>query len=507
MDAGGRARRRGACLLGCRTPPPPPSPPRADHRRTPQALCRRAASAAGAFGVCALVVAYALLGAVAFSALEGGTFGGGGGGGGGKGGDGGRSGGSGLVGDIRSRTVERLWSITEDLNILYKENWTRLASREVLHFQETLVRALRRGGYGRVDPGEDDGSHRWSFASSFLYSLTLITTIGCGGMAPRTAWGKVAAMAYALVGIPLVLLYLSAVGEALAGAFRRFYGRVCPSRFLRHSSLRRPTPSNHYTKSQKVPDGVLKMREAAAVLDGGLSLPRKRLARRGDGGLSPSPPPPPPPPPRRSRSPPPVRVPATLCLLLVAAYVCGGALLFRKLEGWTFLEGSFFCFSSLGTIGFGDLAPGASRVHARLPAAPDRTGGAAGPAAAQQPPAGGNPATATTTPPPGGAETKAPASGPGGRPTPGPPPALAPNGSSSRDISVMASSAYILAGMALVAMCFNLVQEEAGEAARRFARLLRLLPKDSDMGSVAGDDEEEEELDEESVEEAEGPLS
>lgn len=34
-----------------------------------------------------------------------------------------------------SRTVDRLWSITEDLNILYKENWTRLAAHEVQQFQ------------------------------------------------------------------------------------------------------------------------------------------------------------------------------------------------------------------------------------------------------------------------------------------------------------------------------------------------------------------------------------
>lgn len=33
------------------------------------------------------------------------------------------------------RTVDRLWSITEDLNILYKENWTRLAAHEVQQFQ------------------------------------------------------------------------------------------------------------------------------------------------------------------------------------------------------------------------------------------------------------------------------------------------------------------------------------------------------------------------------------
>lgn len=33
------------------------------------------------------------------------------------------------------RTVDRLWSITEDLNILYKDNWTRLAAQEVKEFQ------------------------------------------------------------------------------------------------------------------------------------------------------------------------------------------------------------------------------------------------------------------------------------------------------------------------------------------------------------------------------------
>lgn len=36
---------------------------------------------------------------------------------------------------IICRTVDRLWSITEDLNILYKENWTRLAAKEVQQFQ------------------------------------------------------------------------------------------------------------------------------------------------------------------------------------------------------------------------------------------------------------------------------------------------------------------------------------------------------------------------------------
>ncbi|KAI8035567.1 hypothetical protein M5D96_011616 [Drosophila gunungcola] len=81
--------------------------------------------------------------------------------------------------DIRSRTVDRLWSITEDLNILYKENWTRLAAQEVQLFQDTLLRAVRQskvyppGGIQLNAP-----THKWTYASAFLYSLTLITTIG-----------------------------------------------------------------------------------------------------------------------------------------------------------------------------------------------------------------------------------------------------------------------------------------------------------------------------------------
>lgn len=90
--------------------------------------------------------------------------------------------------EIRFQTVEKLWSITEDLNILYKENWTRLATQEVLKFQESLVKALKNyGGSITIKPGDlaegvavyyTHHQHHWTFASSFLYSLTVITTIG-----------------------------------------------------------------------------------------------------------------------------------------------------------------------------------------------------------------------------------------------------------------------------------------------------------------------------------------
>lgn len=37
--------------------------------------------------------------------------------------------------------------------------------------------------------------------------------IGYGNLAPRTQWGKVATILYAIIGMPLFLLYLSNIGK------------------------------------------------------------------------------------------------------------------------------------------------------------------------------------------------------------------------------------------------------------------------------------------------------
>ena len=37
--------------------------------------------------------------------------------------------------------MEKLWKITEELNILYKDNWTALADREMAIFQTELLAA------------------------------------------------------------------------------------------------------------------------------------------------------------------------------------------------------------------------------------------------------------------------------------------------------------------------------------------------------------------------------
>ncbi|XP_014479169.1 PREDICTED: uncharacterized protein LOC106746744 isoform X3 [Dinoponera quadriceps] len=434
-------------------------------------------------GVCVLVLGYTLLGAFAFMALEGGL----------KSqdsptevassGNSKSDGGSYMIPnleddsaamELRARTVERLWSITEDLNVLYKENWTRLAAREVLEFQENLARGLRRASspYEPLPPRSREHhadrrlhSRRWTFSGSLLYSLTLITTIGYGNVAPRTVWGRLITIVYALAGIPLMLVYLSTVGDVLARSFRRLYGRVCRPRNCTRKQQPPPPPppvggimgkayrydnhvetkaGNYYSASRESSCDDLGTRgtSSAILLDCGSEgllhattsstaalqyhnsgmvkssvtfdvVKRSPSFRQdvttGNGkrhfhpcSLSLS-----------STSSPaymlesnPVRIPISLCLVIMLVYICGGAVMFNRLEGWSLLEGGYFCFTSLGTIGFGDLMPT-------------------------------------------------------GRNAPSP---------TLEELSLCACSLYILAGMGLIAMCFNLVQEEVVRVVRVFGR-------------------------------------
>jgi hypothetical protein len=92
------------------------------------------------------------------------------------------------INEARAHTVENLWITTEKLNILYHENWTRLASEELARFQEQVVRTLTDNletlQHSAAHSNNDNIANKkmvdyeWNFARAFFYSLTVLTTIG-----------------------------------------------------------------------------------------------------------------------------------------------------------------------------------------------------------------------------------------------------------------------------------------------------------------------------------------
>jgi hypothetical protein len=52
------------------------------------------------------------------------------------------------------------------------------------------------------------------------------------------------------------------------------------------------------------------------------------------------------------------RVPVLPVLAFVFGYIMLGATIFSAWENWSFLEGAYFSFITLTTIGFGDFVPG-----------------------------------------------------------------------------------------------------------------------------------------------------
>lgn len=341
-------------------------------------------------GLCALVVGYSVLGAFAFRALEGPY----------------EVRKASQVRALREQTVSRLWDVTAALNVLYKDNWTAAVNEHIREFQLRLVAAVKDGYDGK----ESGREQQWSFSGAFLYSLTVITTIGYGNIAPKTNWGKIVTILYAIVGIPLMLLYLTNIGDILAKAFKYVYRRLCTCDHHRggDSSVRRAQAYttrraagahvNHIALEQ----GLL----AGEGINGFTAVDRMGHDAKLDTYMDPF----------QDEERPRVTVPIFLCMTIIGGYICGGAVLFSVWEEWNYLDGSYFCFVTLSTIGFGDLVPGDTVVS-----------------------------------------------------------------DSGSQEKLVICSLYLLVGLALIAMCFNLVQEEVVHKLRAIGRRFGVVSdEDSD---------------------------
>ena len=215
--------------------------------------------------------------------------------------------------------------------------------------------------------------------------------------------GKIVTIFYTCIGFPLFLLYLSNIGSVLAQSFKWLYAKLCKCRPARIEVIGPPEP-----EPEPDPDPGEEDEEAPRWTDelgwsDGRSQPdASSSAEHSSSGSSES----------SELDLSTVTVPISMCLIIMAVYICGGAMFFARLEdNWDFLTSCYFCFISLSTIGFGDYVPGDS-IRSET----------------------------------GSVET-----------------------------GFVLTSMYLMLGMAIIAMCFNLMQEEVIQKVRSCARCLGFL--------------------------------
>ncbi|XP_068250022.1 potassium channel subfamily K member 18 isoform X3 [Palaemon carinicauda] len=425
---------------------------------------------------------------------------------------------------VRKDVTDDLWGITDHMEVLNESIWAAEVRQRLKDFEKSLIKAIKTDGW---DGSEDTTKQQWTFAGALFYSIILITTIGYGHIAPKTDWGKVITIIYAIPGVPLMMLCLANIGDGMAHSFRFLYWKVCcyactkrPKkkrrvRHMRGSSRRmyddmvdtdmrglqrnRPSDRSHQTRSSQNSKGSDHLTPPPKEDDGRVAVlfnkyaleteglpadnghmvtendrdiegrpereskrsrrdedpdlpvihqPRGQRTISGGGYLdSPQMPRSPRSSERYSRHlPPPADprsrlsrldeeyyddyedeydeeededfvgdkpVPIWLGVMLVVAYILGGAALFSGWEGWGFLDSIYFCFITLTTIGFGDFVP-------------------------------------------------------------------SQNINEDVELSIALCSIYLLFGIALLAMSFNLVQEEVINNIKTMARRLGILKEEED---------------------------
>ena len=232
-------------------------------------------------GVGGLVVSYAIIGSFAFIAIEGKT---------------GVKQANRTI-EVHTEAIKKLWNFTERLNILDKDQWYEDVNDTLLTFQNKIVDYIKKGYDGR------EVEDIWTFSAALMFCLSVFTMIGYGHMTPVTDWGKIATILYAVLGIPLYIVYFMNMGKVFAKSFKFIY-----------RSLYRCL-----NKEKQATDEEMENEEWVQ---------------------------------------PTIIVPSTACIWVMVLYMTTGTIMFAEWENWSYLNSCYFSFTSLAKIGIGDFVPG-----------------------------------------------------------------------------------------------------------------------------------------------------
>ena len=136
-------------------------------------------------------------------------------------------------------------------------------------------------------------------------------------------------MIYAIFGIPLMLLCLANIGSTMADAFRFIYRNVCCS----YCTMVKKRRNLRALQSVEIPTN------STIVSNARDSQPSPNVVEFVDNFDVDY---------RKTT------IPISVTLSLLTSYHILGAVLFSEWENWKFLDGAYFCFVTLATIGLGE---------------------------------------------------------------------------------------------------------------------------------------------------------
>jgi hypothetical protein len=243
-----------------------------------------------------------------------------------------------------------------------------------------------RDGYSTEDKEKKLASRMIKIRFSFYYFS-------------KTNYGKIMTMVYAIFGIPLMLLCLTNIGSTMADAFRFIYCNVCCSycnmvKKRRNLRALQSVELSHTNSSPSLPSSPTPTTLPIVSSPNNENPPSANVVEFVD-NLNVD---------YRKTT-----IPISVTLSLLTSYLILGAVLFSEWEKWAFLDGAYFCFVTLATIGLGDLVPGKSITSTQV------------------------------------------------------------------EGKLVICALYVLFGLSLMAMCFNLMQEEVRAKFRRLGNKLGII--------------------------------
>jgi len=165
----------------------------------------------------------------------------------------------------------------------------------------------------------DTWTYSWTFPNTLLFTITIMTTIGYGHICPKSFQGQLFTIIYALVGMPLLMLFLGNIGNLMGDGIKYSYSRIC----CRWCRIRRRV-------SERLPGQSI--RKCKKVIDDDIGhedyMPTDEIS-----------------------------IPLIICILLILLFLAFGSALFHIWEEWDIISAAYFCFITLSTVGFGDMVP------------------------------------------------------------------------------------------------------------------------------------------------------